>query len=119
MSIASTLVWVAMPAWSMPGTQQVWRPRIFSKRIRMSCSVLFRMWPRVSMPVTFGGGMTMVYGTLVLSTLPLKYPRSSHFLYHLASTSEGAYALDNVSSLMDGLYLDVTGVSRWLKSPLK
>ena len=53
-----------MPAWSVPGSQQVSRPFSFSKRMRMSCSVLFRMWPIVSWPVTFGGGMTIVYGFL-------------------------------------------------------
>ncbi|GJE41843.1 hypothetical protein AEGHOMDF_1012 [Methylobacterium soli] len=55
----STTIWVAMPAWSMPGCHSTSRPRMRSKRTSMSCSVLLRAWPIWSVPVTFGGGITM------------------------------------------------------------
>ena len=58
----STTAWVAMPAWSVPGIQSVSKPCIRFWRMRMSCSVLFRAWPRCRAPVTLGGGMTIVYG---------------------------------------------------------
>ena len=55
----STTIWVAIPAWSMPGCQSTSRPCMRLKRTRMSCSVLFRAWPMCRLPVTLGGGMTM------------------------------------------------------------
>ncbi len=58
----STTICVAMPAWSVPGCHSTSRPRIRSKRMRMSWMVLSSAWPRCSDPVTFGGGMTMVNG---------------------------------------------------------
>ena len=59
MSWRSTTIWVAMPAWSVPGCQSTSLPRMRSKRHRMSCSVLLSAWPMWSEPVTFGGGITM------------------------------------------------------------
>ena len=59
-SIRSTTICVAMPAWSVPGCQSALRPFIRCQRIRMSCSVLFSAWPMCRLPVTFGGGITMV-----------------------------------------------------------
>ena len=61
----STTIWVAMPAWSVPGCQSTSRPRMRSKRHRMSCSVLLSACPMCSEPVTFGGGMTMRVGLRV------------------------------------------------------
>ena len=55
----STTYWVAMPAWSVPGTQRAFRPSIRFHRIRMSWMVLSRACPMWSEPVTLGGGMTM------------------------------------------------------------
>src|ERR1044072_238769 len=45
-----------MPAWSVPGCHNTSRPRMRSKRQRMSCSVLLSACPMCSEPVTFGGG---------------------------------------------------------------
>ena len=58
----STTIWVAMPAWSVPGCHSTSRPRMRSKRTSTSCSVLLRACPIWSEPVTFGGGMTMAKG---------------------------------------------------------
>ncbi len=58
-SCRSTTIWVAMPAWSVPGCQSTSRPRMRSKRQRMSCSVLLSACPICSEPVTLGGGITM------------------------------------------------------------
>ena len=55
----STTIWVAMPAWSVPGCQSTSLPRMRSKRQSTSCSVLLSAWPMCSEPVTFGGGMTI------------------------------------------------------------
>ena len=49
-------------AWSVPGIHRASKPCIRFRRMRMSCSVLFRAWPRCRAPVTLGGGMTMRYG---------------------------------------------------------
>ena len=56
----STIIWVAMPAWSVPGTQRVRSPRMRCQRARMSISVWLSMWPMCSRPVTLGGGSSMV-----------------------------------------------------------
>ena len=58
-SIRSTTIWVAMPAWSVPGCHSTLRPCIRWKRIRMSWIVLLKAWPRCRLPVTFGGGIMM------------------------------------------------------------
>ena len=58
--IATTLASVAIDAWSMPGTQQAFLPDMRARRTSTSCSVLLSMWPMWSMPVTLGGGMTIV-----------------------------------------------------------
>ena len=55
----STTIWVAMPAWSVPGCHSTSLPRMRSKRHSTSCSVLLRACPMCSEPVTLGGGMTM------------------------------------------------------------
>jgi len=56
----STTVCVAMPAWSVPGSQSASRPSSRARRMRMSCRVLFSTWPIVSTPVTLGGGIMIV-----------------------------------------------------------
>ncbi|CAM5661392.1 hypothetical protein SALBM135S_04863 [Streptomyces alboniger] len=61
-SSRSTTFCVAMPAWSMPGCQSVSWPCMRLRRVRASMSVCSKAWPRWSAPVTFGGGMTTVYG---------------------------------------------------------
>ena len=68
-ALATTLASVAMEAWSVPGTQQAFLP---SKRARLtstSCIVLFSMCPMCRTPVTLGGGITIQYGVLFLSTV--------------------------------------------------
>ena len=72
LSLATTLASVAMEAWSVPGTQQAFLP---SKRARLtstSCIVLFSMCPMCRTPVTLGGGITIQYGVLFLSTVEWK-----------------------------------------------
>ena len=51
--------WVAMPAWSVPGTQRVWWPSMRCQRVRQSSMAVVSAWPRCSEPVTFGGGITI------------------------------------------------------------
>jgi hypothetical protein len=58
-SSRSTTVWVAIPAWSVPGIQSADFPSSLARRTRMSWIVLLRTCPIVSTPVTFGGGITM------------------------------------------------------------
>ena len=53
----STTFWVAMPAWSVPGSQSVSRPRIRSKRMSASWMVLLSPWPMWRLAVTLGGGI--------------------------------------------------------------
>ena len=58
-SSRSTTFWVAMPAWSMPGSHSVTYPCIRRRRISASISVWSSAWPMCREPVTFGGGITM------------------------------------------------------------
>ncbi len=58
----STIICVAMPAWSVPGSQSVSNPLIFFQRMSTSWSVAVSAWPRWSEPVTFGGGSTIENG---------------------------------------------------------
>src|SRR5262249_41786732 len=88
LSMATTLASVAIEAWSVPGTQQAFLPCILALRTRISCMVLFRQCPIWSTPVTLGGGITTVYGSLSSGTLS-KYPFSSQCWYHLSSVSLG------------------------------
>ena len=68
-----------MPAWSVPGSQSVGRPRARWNRARMSWSATNMAWPRWSRPVTFGGGMGHVYAPRGCSaSLGSKRPRASH-----------------------------------------
>ena len=55
----SVTIWVAIPAWSVPGCHSVSKPRMRCQRIRMSCSVLLNACPMWSDPVTLGGGIMM------------------------------------------------------------
>jgi hypothetical protein len=91
----STTICVAMPAWSMPGCQSTSRPRIRSKRHRMSWSVLLRACPMWSEPVTLGGGITMVKGSAERrSSRPARNaPSSSQRAATRASTAAGSKTL--------------------------
>ena len=55
----STTFWVAMPAWSVPGTHSTSCPSMRLKRHNTSWRVLFRACPMWREPVTLGGGITM------------------------------------------------------------
>ena len=59
LSSRSTTIWVAMPAWSVPGSHRVLKPESLFQRMRTSCSVAVSAWPMCSEPVTLGGGITM------------------------------------------------------------
>src|SRR5699024_799702 len=60
-------------------------------RVIISCSVVSQAWPRCSFPVTFGGGMTMENGSLLLVTSDLNKPALTQFSYLPSSTSAGLY----------------------------
>jgi len=70
----STTIWVAMPAWSVPGSQRAALPRMRWNRISTSCSVLLSACPMCSDPVTLGGGMTMLNGAAFGSSVGEKAP---------------------------------------------
>ena len=101
--VFSTTVCVAIPAWSVPGTQSVGRPRMRCHRTTASSMAAMSAWPRCREPVTFGGGMTMTKGFRVAVELPAsstrgpapgpKKPAASHHAYVAASTSLGSYTL--------------------------
>jgi hypothetical protein len=55
----STTIWVAMPAWSVPGTQSVLKPFMRWYRVRLSMMVWLNACPMCSVPVTLGGGSWM------------------------------------------------------------
>ena len=91
-NLPTTFASVAMLAWSVPGTQQAFLPSIRACLTRISWIVLFSICPIWSTPVTFGGGITTVYGSrpsgLLLNNLLL-----SQYSYHLDSTACGSYLL--------------------------
>ena len=76
-----------MPAWSVPGSHSADLPSSRARRIRMSWIVLFSTWPIVSTPVTFGGGITMLYGSRPACTRPEKHFAWSQAAYHFFSMS--------------------------------
>ena len=59
-SSRSTTIWVAMPAWSVPGCHRASRPCMRRQRTRVSCKVMVNAWPMCRLPVTLGGGIMMV-----------------------------------------------------------
>ena len=89
-SSRSTTVCVAMPAWSVPGSQSVDLPSSRARRMRMSWIVLFNTWPIVSTPVTLGGGITMLYASRPGCTVPAKAFAPSQAAYPFFSTSRGS-----------------------------
>ena len=76
-SIRSTTIWVAMPAWSVPGIHSASRPCMRRYRTRTSCNVLFSACPICRLPVTLGGGMTMVKGAASRAGSAPKAPEAS------------------------------------------
>ena len=55
----STIICVAMPAWSVPGSHSVAKPRMRCQRAMMSICVWLSMCPMCRRPVTLGGGSCM------------------------------------------------------------
>ena len=77
-------------------THKVLKPCILLYLINKSCKAASRACPMCNFPVTFGGGITIVYDFFVLSILGLKYPFFSHSLYKLSSKSFGLYFSANL-----------------------
>ena len=84
----STTVWVAIPAWSVPGIHRTSYPRMRWCRAKMSWSVLLNACPRCRAAVTFGGGISSVYAgrSVVGSACPT-------FAASQASRTEGSCSL--------------------------
>src|SRR5215468_10600060 len=59
----------------------------------MSWIVLFKTWPSVSIPVMFGGGITIENGGFGDSGFATKSRFSSQRWYHFGSTAFGSYLL--------------------------
>src|SRR5690606_14270008 len=87
-NICTTLASVAIEAWSVPGTQHAFLPVMRALRISTSCMVLLSMCPMCNTPVTFGGGITMVYGSLSSGTEQKNF-QFILLVYHFSSTSFG------------------------------
>ena len=86
----STNICVAMPAWSMPGSQQALKPLMRFQRMSTSSMVAVSAWPRCSEPVTLGGGRTIANGGLSLVSCERKKPCSSHHFAQCGSTFWGS-----------------------------
>src|SRR5688572_33481301 len=80
------------------------------QRVRMSWSVLFNAWPRCSAAVTFGGGMTIAYGSPGSVGSAWKSFSSVQTRLACGSTVLGSYALGS-SVLMGNLRVDTSGFS--------
>ncbi len=63
-------------------------------RTRISCMVLSMACPMCSLPVTFGGGITIEKLCFPSSIFPAKYLFCSHTEYQCSSTCFGSYTLD-------------------------
>src|SRR5438067_12812483 len=87
----STTFWVAIPAWSVPGSHRASLPRMRSKRITTSWITLLRPWPVCRIAVMLEGGMTITYGSRGESTRAVNTPRTSHRWYSGRSTACGSY----------------------------
>ena len=91
----STTVCVAMPAWSVPGSQTALSPAMRCQRIRMSWSVLFSAWPRCSAAVTLGGGMTIAVRLAGIGRLGVEARLSFHSRSMSRSIDLGSYDFGN------------------------
>ncbi len=95
----STWSWVAIPAWSEPGTHSAARPVIRAWRIIRSSSETNSACPWCSAPVTLGGGMLITYGSASGSAISgLNQPLSSHQRYNRCSVDSKSYVL-GISSI--------------------
>ena len=95
LSCRSTTICVAMPAWSVPTTHKASLPCKRAWRMRMSCRVLSSAWPMCRLPVTLGGGFTIVYGS-AWGRLGRNAPVDSQCAYHFASIAAGSKVLSIV-----------------------
>src|SRR3954451_6754228 len=77
----------------MPGNQRTSNPCIRARRARISWIVLFKTCPSVSMPVMFGGGITIENGGFDDCGFATKSRFSSQCWYHFGSTAFGSYRL--------------------------
>ena len=59
-NLATTLASVAIEAWSVPGTQHALNPLRRARLMSTSWMVLFSICPICNIPVTLGGGITIV-----------------------------------------------------------
>ena len=69
---------MAIPAWSVPGSQRHGLPDMRAKRVMMSCKVTNMACPMCNLPVTFGGGIAMEKGGPVAVLLGWNMPFDSH-----------------------------------------
>jgi len=92
-NIATTFASVAIDAWSVPGTQHVFLPCMRARRTSTSCMVLFSTCPMCNTPVTFGGGITIVYGSRP-SGSEWKNFFSTQYLYQRSSAAAGSYIFE-------------------------
>mmetsp|Transcript_49822 Transcript_49822/g.153863 ORF Transcript_49822/g.153863 Transcript_49822/m.153863 type:complete len:240 (-) Transcript_49822:2979-3698(-) len=119
----STTLWVAMPAWSVPGTQRVTSPHIRCQRESESSMAQVSVWPRCREPVTFGGGMTMMnlldsFVCLDLAASGVKNPRFSHQRFQADSTAVGSYpsAISKLMSFFSPGGVSTTGLATLLSA---
>ena len=89
-SIFSTTFCVAMPAWSVPTSQQAFSPSMRWYRVSTSWMVSLSAWPMCSTPVMLGGGMTMEYAGRSGSGSAWKRCSSSQCFIQRASTAAGS-----------------------------
>ena len=89
-SCRSTTIWVAMPAWSSPGSHSVSNPLIRFQRTITSCRVRVKAWPMCSEPVTLGGGIMIAKRGLWDAGSAMKKPLFSQKGYQRDSTSRGS-----------------------------
>src|SRR5580698_7691012 len=91
-SCFSTMICVAIPAWSIPGTHSVTFPHILCQRTWASMIECSNIWPMCSEPVTFGGGITNEkYGVPGGGASTWKRLDSTHHLAQCGSNRWGSY----------------------------
>ena len=91
----STTIWVAIPAWSVPGTQRVFLPCIRAWRVSPSMMVWLNACPIWSVPVTLGGGSWMQKFSCPSTILPRPMFFSSQAARRRGSTAPGSKDLAN------------------------
>jgi hypothetical protein len=96
----STTIWVAMPAWSVPGTHRVLWPSMRWRRVNASITVWLNAWPMCRVPVTLGGGSWTQNEGLAASSVGAYRPSRSQVGPQWASRAAGSK--DLASSVMAG-----------------